>query len=173
SSFIQEYLELKHMSPVKKDSLQLCRYFLPHHCVLKEQSTTTKLRVVFDGSASSSTGYSLNDVLMAGPTIQPKLFNTLLQFRTFPVALTGDICKMYRCVRVAEHDTSFPIGSKIALRDFYVDDFISGGNSTEDTLEIMRQTAQLLAKGGFQLRKWCSNDPGVLQQIPDAEKDTF
>ncbi|XP_053964222.1 uncharacterized protein LOC128867152 [Anastrepha ludens] len=93
------------MSLVTKNNLRYCKYFLPHHCVLKEESTTTKLRVVFDGSAVSSSGYSLNDLLMTGPTIQPKLFNTLLRFRTFPIALTGDICKMYRCVRVSEPDS--------------------------------------------------------------------
>ncbi|KAL7730600.1 hypothetical protein ACLKA6_000591 [Drosophila palustris] len=139
---------------------------------------------------------------------------------TFPVALTGDICKMYRCVRMNESDSflqcilwrdspqqevqiykldtvtygtkpasflsvramqqlasdeksSFPIGSKILMRDFYVDDLISGGDSTQEALEIMRQVTSLLDRGQFKLRKWCSNDPAVLQQIPDSEKETF
>jgi len=63
------------------------------------------LHVVFDGSAKTSSGYSLNEILMVGPTLQPKLFHTLLQFRIFPVSLTGDICKMYRCERVKEPDS--------------------------------------------------------------------
>nr|XP_041632379.1 uncharacterized protein LOC121502737 [Drosophila kikkawai] len=95
SAFIREYLDLNHMSLVDLDSRNLCKFYLPHHCVIKEDSTTTKLRVVFDGSAKSSSGYSLNEVLMAGPTLQLRLFNTL----------TGDICKMYRCVRFAEPDS--------------------------------------------------------------------
>ncbi|XP_043065437.1 uncharacterized protein LOC122320892, partial [Drosophila ficusphila] len=220
SAFIREYLDLNHMSLVSKDSIGLCQYYLPHHCVFKKDSTTTKLRVVFDGSARTSSGSSLNDVLMAGPTIQPKLFRTLLQFRTFPVALTGDICKMYRCVRVAEPDSflqcllwrdspsqeiqvyrldtvtygtkrasflsvramhqlaideenSYPIGSQILKRDFYVDDLITGGNSAQDVLEIMRQTQELLGKGQFKLRKWCSNDPVVLKETPEPERETF
>lgn len=90
------------MSLVPFDSQKLCKFYLPHNCVLKEDSTTTKIRVVFDGSAKTSPGYSLNEILIAGPILQPKLFHTLLQFRTFPVALPGDICKMYRCVRVKE-----------------------------------------------------------------------
>ncbi|XP_053964178.1 uncharacterized protein LOC128867103 [Anastrepha ludens] len=104
SAFIKEYLELNHMSLVTSAEAHECKYFLPHHCVVKEDSSTTKLRVVFDGSAVTTSGLSLNEILMAGPTIQPKLFDILIRFRTFPVALTGDICKMYRCVRVSAPD---------------------------------------------------------------------
>ncbi|XP_017462246.1 PREDICTED: uncharacterized protein LOC108355601 [Rhagoletis zephyria] len=80
SSFMKEYAELKHMSPANLEPTTRA-FFLPHHCIHKTDSTTTKLRVVLDGSAKSTSGYSLNDVLMVGPTIQPKLFFTLLGFR--------------------------------------------------------------------------------------------
>jgi len=76
------------MSLVPFEFQKLCKFYWPHHCVLKEDTTTTQLHVVFDGSAKTSSEYSLNEILMAGPTLQPKLFHTLLQFRTFPVALT-------------------------------------------------------------------------------------
>ncbi|KAH8347657.1 hypothetical protein KR059_002473, partial [Drosophila kikkawai] len=122
-AFIEEYLNLGHMSLTTKNAASH-QYYLPHHCVQKLESTTTKLRVVFDGSAKSTSGYSLNDLLYAGPSIQPKIFTTLLRFQNralrtitnapwfarnadiandlkmLPVALCGDICKMYRCVRV-------------------------------------------------------------------------
>lgn len=42
-------------------------YFLPYHGVIRESSLTTKLRVVFDGSADSSSGKSLNDIQYPGP----------------------------------------------------------------------------------------------------------
>ncbi|KAH8368774.1 hypothetical protein KR200_000657, partial [Drosophila serrata] len=102
-AFIKEYIDLGHMSLSCKQSA-LPQYYLPHHCVHKLDSSTTKLRVVFDGSAKSSSGYSLNELLFAGPSIQPKIFSTLVRFRFFKVALCGDICKMYRCVRVSEPD---------------------------------------------------------------------
>ncbi|XP_070067295.1 uncharacterized protein [Drosophila virilis] len=95
------------MSRASPELSGYCKYFLPHHCVLKEDSTTTKLRVVFDDSPTPDSGHSLNDVLMAGPIIQPKLFHILIRFRTYPVALTADICKMYRCVRVTSADSYF------------------------------------------------------------------
>lgn len=38
-------------------------YYLPHHPVIKETSTTTNLRVVFDASSKTQTGFSLNNKL--------------------------------------------------------------------------------------------------------------
>ena len=59
---------------------------MPMHSVIKESSTTTKLRVVFDASAKSSTGISLNDTLQVGPTINPSLTDILIRFRKSKVA---------------------------------------------------------------------------------------
>ena len=63
-----------------------------------------KLRVVFDASAKSSTQNSLNDMLMVGPTLHPTLDQILLRFRTYRVALTGDISKMYREILLNKDD---------------------------------------------------------------------
>jgi hypothetical protein len=57
--------------------------YLPHHAVLKESSTTTRLRVVFDASAKTTNNRSLNDNLMCGPTIQRDLFSIVVEFRNF------------------------------------------------------------------------------------------
>lgn len=50
--FMLEYEALGHMSKIGTfpDDVHGNSYFLPHHGVFKEDSTTTKLRVVFDGS---------------------------------------------------------------------------------------------------------------------------
>ncbi|XP_059221526.1 uncharacterized protein LOC131996094 [Stomoxys calcitrans] len=219
TAFIREYADLNHMSLISPQVPE-AKYFLPHHCVHKLDSTSTKLRVVFDGSAKTTSGMSLNDILYAGPSIQPKLFNTLVRYRFFKVALSGDICKMYRCVRVSHPDdylqcilwresemkevkvyklntvtygtkpaaflairamhqlsideeNCFPIGAKIVRRDFYVDDMISGGNSVEEALAIRQQVSALLKRGNFLIRKWCSNEPAVLEGVPVSDCEQF
>ena len=79
TAVIQEYLDLGHMSVA--DSLEQPGFYLPHHAVTKERSQTTKVRVVFDGSAKSNTNVSLNDTLMIGPHLQDDIFSLILRFR--------------------------------------------------------------------------------------------
>ncbi|XP_017796984.1 PREDICTED: uncharacterized protein LOC108578211 [Habropoda laboriosa] len=89
-------------------------FYLPHHAVMKPTSTTTKVRVVFDGSAKSSSGLSLNDALLTGPTIQDDLFTLLARFRTHAYVLTGDLEKMYRQFLVKREDRRY---QRILWRD--------------------------------------------------------
>ena len=74
------------------------------HGVTKESSTTTKLRVVFDASAQTTTSLSLNDTLSTGPTLHPTLETILLRFRSHQVAISADISKMYRAVHLDPSD---------------------------------------------------------------------
>lgn len=110
-SFMAEYEQLGHMSKINSFNLQYyvnkAEFFLPHHGVFKDSRTTTKLRVVFDGSAKTSNGLSLNDTLKVGPKLQDDLFDLILRFRTYKFAFTADIEKMYRCVLVEPSQRSF------------------------------------------------------------------
>lgn len=65
---------------------------------------TTKLRVVFDGSANTKSGISLNDVLLKGPKVQSDICHIIIRFRIHQVAITADLEKMYRQVVVAPED---------------------------------------------------------------------
>ena len=74
------------------------------HVVRKESSTTTKLRAVFDASANTSTGISLNDTLLVGPTVHSPLIDVLVRFRSYRVALIADVSRMYRAILLSESD---------------------------------------------------------------------
>lgn len=104
SDFMDEYEKMGHMKPVTENSNA---YYIPHHPVFKQTSTTTKLRVVFDASRKTSTGMSLNDLLHVGPTIQDNLTTLLTRWRKYPIAFTADLEKMYRQIRINHQDLDF------------------------------------------------------------------
>ncbi|XP_055527469.1 uncharacterized protein LOC129720081 [Wyeomyia smithii] len=78
--------------------------YLPHHCVVKESSFTTKYRVVYDAAAKTTCGLSLNDILMAGPVLQDSLVDILLRFRFPLIVFAGDTKQMYCMIKLADCD---------------------------------------------------------------------
>ena len=104
---IQEYLKLGHAILISPEDLlqsPSTSYYMPVHAVFKQSSSSTKLRAVFDASAKTTSQVSLNELLAVGPTLQPALDQTLMRFRTYAVALSGDISKMYRQVLLHPDD---------------------------------------------------------------------
>lgn len=95
---MREYIDLYHMTLISDSITETSDgYIMPHHDIIKSSSHTTKVRVVFDASAKSELGISLNDALLVGSTIQDKLlFEHLLRFRTHVYVSTADIEKMYK-----------------------------------------------------------------------------
>ncbi|XP_055622725.1 uncharacterized protein LOC129766235 [Toxorhynchites rutilus septentrionalis] len=123
-AFMNEYISLGHMVPVPDDDQATSiRCYLPHHPVIKQSSSTTKDRVVFDGSAKTSSGHSLNDALLVGPVVQDDILNIHLRFRMFMIALVADAEKMYRQVIMHPDDRSlqrilWPPGSSGSVKTY-------------------------------------------------------
>lgn len=185
-------------------------YHLPHHAVCG------KWRVVYDASCKATGGLSLNECQYVGERLQDDLFQLLLRFRTWAVAITADIRKMYLQVKIPEdqydlqrifwqeegrpvqeywltrvtfgmssapfcavramqqcardHSEQYPIGAKAVVRDFYVDDCLTGADSVQEAVEMTKQLGELLQRGGFELRRWCSNERAVTI-AHEGEKD--
>lgn len=82
NAVIQEYFDLHHAEIVPDTDFHKPSdkvFYLPIS-VYKQSSITTKVRAVFDASAKSSTGISLNDTLLKGPTVHSSLIvNTVWQ----------------------------------------------------------------------------------------------
>ncbi|XP_055591487.1 uncharacterized protein LOC129743477 [Uranotaenia lowii] len=104
NEFMEEYIQLGHMRRVHAGPEKRC--YLPHHPVIKQASTTTKVRVVFDASCKSSTGISLNDTLLAGPVIQDELRALIMRCRTKQIMIVADIEKMFRQIGIDKEDIS-------------------------------------------------------------------
>lgn len=82
--FMTNYEDSSHMTHIPNDQINHHIngiYYLPHHAVFKPTSTSTKVRVVFDGSQKTNSGVSINDTLLTGPTLQAKLVDTLHNLR--------------------------------------------------------------------------------------------
>lgn len=75
-------------------------YYIPHQAVIKESSSTTKLRIVFDASSRARDACSLNDCLHQGPTLLPELVGILLRARLHRFLLIADVEKAFHQVRL-------------------------------------------------------------------------
>ena len=105
---VREYEQLGHAELVP--ARDLCKppsscFYLPMHGVIKQESTTTKLHIVFDSSTKSSSGASLNDQLLLG-SLYHLLTSVLNKLCLHPIGMSADIGKMFREVglKEAEHD---------------------------------------------------------------------
>ncbi|XP_036342704.1 uncharacterized protein LOC118751984 [Rhagoletis pomonella] len=216
NEFMKELIDMNHMQIASETLNQT--YYMPHHPVIKESSITTKLRVVFNASAKSSSGNSLNDALFVGPQLQQDLYTILIRFRTHRFAVTADIAKMYRQICVSSKhadlqrivwrsDPSLPIQDfrmvrvtygvsaashlavrslqqtaryssngcvravNVILKDFYMDDLLSGASSKEELLLLQQRVSEILRESGFELRKWASNCAQLNASISNAAEN--
>ena len=67
------------------------------------------MRVVFDASAKTDNGVSLNQILHVGPRLQNDITNVINYFRNFRFVMTGDIEKMYRQILINSDDWRYQI----------------------------------------------------------------
>lgn len=72
-----------------------------------------------------------------------------------------------RCLKQLALDCkeSNPQISNIIEHGFYVDDFLSGGSTVEETISICNQVSYILKSACFQLRKWNSNSSDVINHM--------
>ncbi|XP_046417532.1 uncharacterized protein LOC124178336 [Neodiprion fabricii] len=105
SDFLAEYESLGHMTLVPNPDQASGRvFYLPHHAVVRENSTTTKIRVVFNGSALTTRKISINSLQYAGAKLQNDLADVITRWRRYAYVFTADIEKMYRQIGVHPDD---------------------------------------------------------------------
>ncbi|XP_075150676.1 uncharacterized protein LOC142224775 [Haematobia irritans] len=195
-SVLEEYKILHHMSEVSppRDFNKPPHYYLPHHAVVRPESTTTRVRVVFNASSPSSDGRSLNDILYTGPVLQKDLVVLILKWRFFRYVFNGDITKMYRQILVNPRHRSFQRilyrhDPKGTIKDFELDTVTFGVNCAhylairtiiqlaDDVQNVFPLASEILrdsmyvddalaGSAGFSLKKWTSNSKEILSGLP-------
>ena len=80
--------------------------YLQHHAVVREDKSTTKVRVVYDPSAKNKEP-SLNECLYKKPCLNPLLHDILLRFHVHNYALVADIEKAYLQISVVPEQRDY------------------------------------------------------------------
>eukprot|EP00794_Sanderia_malayensis_P003853 gene3853-biopygen3282 len=156
-AIIQQQLEEGIVERVPENARKQRVTYIPHQAVVREEATTTKMRVVYDASAKVTKGAkSLNECLHTGRSLNPLLFSILLNFRMHAIILMADIKQAFLQIEIEPEDRD-------AMRFPWVK------NATENDFEIeeFRFTRTIFGAGprGFCLRKWFSNDAIVREKI--------
>ena len=102
---IQEQLNAGIVERVEEDGAGEAEvHYLAHHPVVHQDKQTTIVRVVYDASAKTNGGPSLNDCLYCGPPLSETIADVLVRFRCHKTALVGDLEKALLMISVAEDD---------------------------------------------------------------------
>lgn len=130
---IQDYLQQDICEEVQDmptaEQASTVKYYMPHHPVIQDDKSTTKLRIVIDASSHEEGSPSLNDCLLIGPNLNPDLLHVLLKFRLHKVAFTADIAKAFLQIGLKERD-------KDVVRFLWTYD--PSSQNSESELRIMR-----------------------------------
>ena len=71
---------------------------------------------------------------------------------------------------VIDEGENFSLERQALLEHFYVEDYIGGASSEEETVRLQAELTLLLRQGGFNLIKWNSNKPDVLSSVSAEDR---
>ncbi|GFW91015.1 integrase catalytic domain-containing protein [Trichonephila clavipes] len=113
--------------------------------------TNTKIPLDFSGVMTNRVAYRFNRVHF-GVSSSPFLLEATIRYH------------------IENYKHEFPDTVKLLDRNFYVDDFISGGNEFEAALQTSGRAKNIMEAAGMDLRKWITNDTNLMEQW---KKDSF
>ena len=91
---------------------------------------------------------------------------------TFGISALSFIANMCLKQNVIDFGSQYPKAAQEVETSFYVDDYLRGGNSQQEAIQLQGEMHALLLKGGFLLRKWSCSDPHVLESFPTDLRDS-
>ncbi|GFY02151.1 integrase catalytic domain-containing protein [Trichonephila clavipes] len=84
--------------------MQRDKVLYSEYLIIKNESLTTKLRLVFDASAHEEKQLSLNDCLFHGVNLNPNILDLLISFRSNKIAVLADVEKAFLQISLAPKD---------------------------------------------------------------------
>ncbi|CAB4033655.1 Hypothetical predicted protein, partial [Paramuricea clavata] len=147
---VHEQLKDGVIEKTKESSTSERVFYMPHKPVIKENASTTKVRMVFDASARPHpTANSVNECMHTGPPLQPLLWDILIRTRMSTHHLLADLQKAFLQVGLKEDDRD-------GFR-FLFDINGQTGSDIADLEDFKREATGILEDAKFPVHKWESN----------------
>ena len=105
-----------------------------------------------------------DDVGKENPSIVHLRHNRLVFGLVSSMSILGETIRKH----IVQYEERYPQVCNI-LKRLYADDLSCVADSREEALEIYRQSKEIMLKGGFNLRKWNTNDEQLLKEINSIE----
>uniref|UniRef100_A0A7E4UVZ8 DUF1758 domain-containing protein n=1 Tax=Panagrellus redivivus TaxID=6233 RepID=A0A7E4UVZ8_PANRE len=100
-SILNEHLEneiIERFDP----KIEPAKHFLPHHAVIRLDKDTSKVRGVFDASAKTKDGKSLNDCIFSGNPSINSLTAIFMYSRCKPIVISSDVQSAFLMVNLSD-----------------------------------------------------------------------
>lgn len=153
-------------------------HYLPHLPVVHSDRSTTKVRVVYDGSAKSSESNlseSDRDMLrflwffdpfdVKGEIQHLRFTHLVFGLKPSPAILRNIIGQ--HCLNFK---TEYPDLVQLLDHSLYVDDLISGADTVANAFQLYQSAKKVMSAGGFNLRKWKLNSSPLRKLIEEEEQ---
>lgn len=103
----------------------------------------------------------------------PELPLQMYELKTVTYGMKSSPYLAIRTLRQLADDgqQTFPEAAEVLRSSVYMDDILSGAETFEKAQKLKQDLVGLLALGGFELRKWVSNDRRLLEDIPPEHQE--
>ncbi|GFQ70313.1 integrase catalytic domain-containing protein [Trichonephila clavata] len=79
-------------------------FYLPHQAVFRQESLTTKMRIVFDAKSHEDRQLALNECIWPGVNLNPNIIHLIIYFRLNTNAITADIESAFLQISLSDED---------------------------------------------------------------------
>lgn len=151
---------------VQKDLFEILIAFRLHKYII-----VTDIKHMFRNVLVQNQYRSLTNILWRN---SPSENIKCIRLNTITYGLKGSSYLATQCLIQLADDFAdkYPLASKILKNNTYVDDILYSNDSMVEINKAKHELINLLSLGSFQLHKWASNCPQILQDIPTNKQQS-